>query len=134
MASIAAATVRPARRMNGRVGLAGDKSISHRYALLAALANGTTTISQYSQGADCAATLDCLRGVGVGILTRRTADRGLVVEIGGRGLRGLKPPTAPLDAQNSGTTMRLLSGVLAAHSFVSTVKGDESLTRRPMRR
>ncbi|MSO56219.1 MAG: 3-phosphoshikimate 1-carboxyvinyltransferase [Acidobacteria bacterium] len=134
MASIAAATVRPARRVRGRVGLAGDKSISHRYALLAALASGRTTISQYSPGADCLATLDCLRNAGVDIQTRRTPDRGLMVEIAGRGLRGLRAPQVSFDAKNSGTTMRLLSGVLAAHPFTSTITGDESLTRRPMGR
>jgi 3-phosphoshikimate 1-carboxyvinyltransferase len=134
MASIAAATVRPARRVVGAVGLAGDKSISHRYAMLAALAVGPTTISSYSQGADCAATLDCLRNVGVDVTATPSADQGLSVRIVGRGLRGLEPASRPLDAQNSGTTMRLLSGVLAAHPFVSTLVGDASLTRRPMRR
>src|SRR4030095_1797475 len=134
MASIAAATVRPARRVKGTVGLAGDKSISHRYALLAALANGQTTIARYSQGADCAATLDCLRRLGVEIHTQRNQDRGLTVQIEGRGLRGLAGPREALDAQNSGTTMRLLSGVVAAHTFTTTVQGDESLTRRPMGR
>jgi len=134
MASIAATTVRPARRITGTVGLAGDKSISHRYALLAALATGRSTIAQYSQGADCAATLDCLAGAGVAIRRTRSAERGLTVEIEGRGLRGLRAPAAPLDARNSGTTMRLLSGVLAAHSFTSVLVGDESLSRRPMGR
>src|SRR5262245_45975303 len=133
MASIAAATVRPARRVIGRVGLAGDKSISHRYALLAALATGRTTISRYSQGADCAATLDCLRRAGVDVRAR-AIQGSLTVEIDGRGLRGLQLSTEPLDAQNSGTTMRLMSGILAAHPFVSTIVGDESLTRRPMGR
>jgi 3-phosphoshikimate 1-carboxyvinyltransferase len=133
MASIAAATVRPARRVKGRVGLAGDKSISHRYALLAALANGRTTISRYSQGADCASTLDCLRRAGIDAQARASNGH-LTVEIVGRGLRGLQAPSRSLDAQNSGTTMRLLSGVLAAHSFQSTIKGDDSLTRRPMGR
>jgi 3-phosphoshikimate 1-carboxyvinyltransferase len=132
MASIAATTVRPARRITGTVGLAGDKSISHRYALLAALAAGRSTIAQYSQGADCAATLDCLAGAGVAMRRTRSAERGLTVEIEGRGLRGLRVPAAPLDARNSGTTMRLLSGVLAAHSFTSVLFGDESLSRRPM--
>src|SRR5687767_13662668 len=134
MASIAATTVRPARCVKGTVGLAGDKSISHRYALLAALATGRSTIAQYSLGADCAATLDCLAGAGVEIRRTRSADRGLTVEIEGRGLRGLRAPTSPLDARNSGTTMRLLAGVLAAHPFVSIVQGDESLTNRPMGR
>jgi 3-phosphoshikimate 1-carboxyvinyltransferase len=134
MASIAATTVRPARRVKGTVGLAGDKSISHRYALLAALAGGRSTIAQYSRGADCAATLDCLAACGVEIRKTRSADGGLTVEIEGRGLRGLRAPAAPLDAQNSGTTMRLLSGVLAAHPFTSTLVGDASLMKRPMGR
>jgi 3-phosphoshikimate 1-carboxyvinyltransferase len=133
MPSIAATTVRPARRVKGRVRLAGDKSISHRYALLAALANGPSTIERYSQGADCAATLDCLQKLGVDARVRRTDDS-LTIEIAGRGLKGLRPSMSPLDAQNSGTTMRLMSGVLAAHAFVSTIKGDASLTRRPMGR
>ena len=133
MASIAATTVRPARRVKGTVGLAGDKSISHRYAMLAALATGRSTIAQYSLGADCAATLGCLASAGVTI-RRRPSDRGLTVEIEGRGLRGLQPSELPLDAQNSGTTMRLLSGILAAHSFTSIVVGDASLTNRPMGR
>jgi 3-phosphoshikimate 1-carboxyvinyltransferase len=134
MASIAATTVRPARTFKGTVGLAGDKSISHRYALLSALATGRSTIRQYSRGADCAATLDCLAGAGVQVRRTITADAGLIVEIDGRGLRGLRAASAPLDAQNSGTTMRLLSGILAAHPFTSVVAGDPSLTRRPMGR
>ena len=134
MASIVATTVRPARRVKGTVGLAGDKSISHRYALIGALATGDTTISQYSLGADCAATLDCLANTGVEIRKTRSAEHGLTVEIAGRGLRGLLPPTTALDARNSGTTMRLLSGVLAAHPFTSVLEGDASLTRRPMGR
>jgi 3-phosphoshikimate 1-carboxyvinyltransferase len=134
MAPIAATTVRPARRVKGTVGLAGDKSISHRYALLASLATGRTTIHQYSLGADCNATLDCLEGAGVDIRRSRSPERGLTVQIIGRGLRGLRAPTAPLDAQNSGTTMRLLSGILAAHSFTSVLTGDASLRKRPMGR
>jgi 3-phosphoshikimate 1-carboxyvinyltransferase len=102
--------------------------------MIAALATGRTTIDQYSLGADCAATLDCLMNAGVEIAKTRSPERGLTVEISGRGLRGLQHPNAPLDAQNSGTTMRLLTGVLAAHSFTSTLVGDSSLTRRPMGR
>jgi 3-phosphoshikimate 1-carboxyvinyltransferase len=134
MASIAATTVRPARHVAGTVQLAGDKSISHRYALLAALATGRSTIAQYSQGADCAATLDCLAGVGVNIRRTRSAEQGLTVDIEGRGLRGLRAPGLPLDARNSGTTMRLLTGILAAHPFTSVMIGDASLTKRPMGR
>jgi len=124
-----AAVVRPAPRVSGRIRVPGDKSISHRYALLGALADGRTRISNYSPGADCAATLACLRALGADI--RR--DHG-VVEITGRGVRGLAAPAAPLDAANSGTTMRLLSGVVAAHRFTTTIGGDASLSRRPMRR
>jgi 3-phosphoshikimate 1-carboxyvinyltransferase len=138
MPSIAAATVRPARRVKGRVRLAGDKSISHRYALLAALADGRSSISSYSSGADCTATLDCLRRLGVEVSLSRQADNSHTVEIVGRGLRGLKFPGADpsnaLDAQNSGTTIRLLTGVLAAQPFVTRITGDASLRRRPMGR
>lgn len=124
-----AAVVRPAARVSGRVRVPGDKSISHRYALLGALADGRTRITNYSPGADCASTLECLRALGVGI--RRSAAE---VEISGRGVRGLAAPRAPLDAANSGTTMRLLAGVVAAHPFSTTIGGDASLSRRPMRR
>jgi 3-phosphoshikimate 1-carboxyvinyltransferase len=134
MASIAATTVRPARRIRGTVRLAGDKSISHRYALLAALADGRSTIAQYSQGADCAATLDCLAAAGIEIRRTRSADHGLTVEVQGRGLKGLRAPASPLDARNSGTTMRLLSGIVAAHPFPTVLVGDASLTKRPMGR
>jgi 3-phosphoshikimate 1-carboxyvinyltransferase len=127
-------TVRPARRIRGTVGLAGDKSISHRYALLAALAMGRSTIAQYSLGADCAATLDCLATAGVDVRRTRSADGALTVDIEGRGLQGLREPSSPLDARNSGTTMRLLSGILAAHPFTSVLIGDASLTKRPMGR
>src|ERR1700687_2177637 len=130
MPSIAATTVRPARRVKGRVRLAGDKSISHRYALLAALANGCSTIRSYSSGADCAATLECLRHAGVDVRARRVLGNSVTGEIADRGLRGLHAPLSALDAQNSSTPMRLLSGVLAAHPFTSPLKGDQSLTRR----
>lgn len=120
----------PAARAAGRVRVPGDKSISHRYALLAALADGNSHISGYSSGADCAATLACLRALGVAI-DATVAGR---VRIAGRGVRGLAAPARPLDAANSGTTLRLLSGILAAHPFTSTIGGDRSLNRRPMRR
>jgi 3-phosphoshikimate 1-carboxyvinyltransferase len=124
-----AAVVSPAARVSGRIRVPGDKSISHRYALLGALADGRTRITNYSPGADCAATIACLRGLGVDI--RRD---GHTVEIPGHGVRGLAAPSAPLDAANSGTTMRLLAGVVAAHPFRTTIGGDASLSRRPMRR
>jgi 3-phosphoshikimate 1-carboxyvinyltransferase len=120
--------VAPARRIAGAIRVPGDKSISHRYALLAALADGRSSIRHYAPGADCASTLECLARLGVAI------DRSDVVVIQGRGLRGLQPPTWPLDCGNSGSTMRMLAGVLAAHSFTSVLTGDASLSRRPMRR
>lgn len=138
MASIATATVRPARRVGGRLRPARDKSISHRYALLAALADGRSRIRHYSTGADCAATLDCLAHLGASVTrfegTDGSTSPSLDIEIDGRGIRGLLAPTGPLNAQNSGTTMRLLIGVLAAHPFSVTLTGDSSLSRRPMRR
>jgi 3-phosphoshikimate 1-carboxyvinyltransferase len=138
MASIAMATVRPARRVRGRLRPASDKSISHRYALLAALADGRSIIRHYSTGADCAATLDCLSHLGVSVSIRESTDTARSphpdVEIVGRGARGLLAPASPLNARNSGTTMRLLSGVLAAHPFSATLVGDASLSKRPMRR
>jgi 3-phosphoshikimate 1-carboxyvinyltransferase len=123
------AVVRPAARASGRIRVPGDKSISHRYALLGALADGSTRITNYSPGADCAATLACLSGLGV-----RVRRSGSTVEIDGRGVRGLSAPSRELDAANSGTTLRLLTGVLAAHPFRATIGGDASLSRRPMRR
>jgi 3-phosphoshikimate 1-carboxyvinyltransferase len=108
----------------------GDKSISHRYAILAALADGVSRIDNFAPGRDCAATLACLSALGVRI--DRRPEEG--VEIHGRGLRGLVAASDPLDAANSGTTMRLLAGVLAAHPFRSVLVGDPSLSRRPMQR
>jgi 3-phosphoshikimate 1-carboxyvinyltransferase len=128
--------VRPARRIAGRVRVPGDKSISHRYALFAALAEGRSTIHGYSPGADCVSTLSCLAALGVAI-QRAPPPSGSGVPtltIIGRGLRGLHAPAAALDAGNSGTTLRLLSGILAAHPFTATITGDDSLRNRPMRR
>ncbi|MGE5814051.1 MAG: 3-phosphoshikimate 1-carboxyvinyltransferase [Acidobacteriota bacterium] len=121
--------VRPAVRLRGTLRVPGDKSVSHRYALLAALADGVSRISGYAPGADCAATLNCLEALGVAV--RRTVE---TVEISGRGPRGLLQPEGPLDARNSGTSMRMLSGVLSAHRMEATITGDASLSRRPMRR
>jgi 3-phosphoshikimate 1-carboxyvinyltransferase len=124
------ALVRPARRASGRVRVPGDKSISHRYALLGALADGTTRITGYSGGADCAATLACLRALGVTIETPAPGE----VRIAGRGIGGLSRAAGPVDAANSGTTMRLLAGIVAGHPFRTVITGDPSLSRRPMRR
>jgi 3-phosphoshikimate 1-carboxyvinyltransferase len=136
MPSSTEAQVVPARRLTGRIRVPGDKSISHRYALLSALADGTSRLTNYSPGADCAATLDCLRALGVAI--RREPDprdgRLSTIVVEGRGLGGLRAPAGTLDAQNSGTTTRLLSGILAAHPFTCVLTGDASLRRRPMKR
>jgi 3-phosphoshikimate 1-carboxyvinyltransferase len=123
-------TITPATRLEGTIRLPGDKSISHRYGILASIAEGTSTIHHYSTGADCQSTLGCMRAMGVSA-TRR--DDGAVV-IEGRGLNGLEAPTAELDAGNSGSTIRMLSGVLAAQKFTSVIAGDESLAKRPMDR
>jgi 3-phosphoshikimate 1-carboxyvinyltransferase len=123
------ATVEPARHVRGRLRVPGDKSISHRYALIAALASGPSRLTNYSGGADCLSTLACLRDLGVDI-----AEDATTVTLIGRGLGGLSSPSGPLDAGNSGTTMRLMAGVLAGHPFTSVLGGDASLSRRPMRR
>ena len=123
------ARVSPAARLRGSIRLPGDKSISHRYALVAALAEGASRIRNYSSGADCGSTLGALQSLGI------TVDRdGTDVRVTGRGLNGLKAPTATLDAGNSGSTIRMLSGILAAQPFPSRIAGDESLSRRPMGR
>jgi 3-phosphoshikimate 1-carboxyvinyltransferase len=133
MAPTQTVIVQPATRVRGRVRPPGDKSISHRYALLAAIADGVTTIRGYSTGADCGSTLACLQGLGVAVIRESADGDGLKLRIEGRGLRGLQPPQGTLDAGNSGSTMRMLAGLLAAHPFSCTVTGDGS-RRRPMRR
>ena len=125
-----AATVAPARRLRGRLAVPGDKSIAHRYALLGALADGRSTFTHFAPGADCQSTLACLGALGVEV---DTGENGTVTLLG-RGFGQLCSPSAPLDAGNSGTTMRLLTGVLAGHPFSATLVGDASLSRRPMRR
>ncbi len=135
MSSTFAVTVQPAACMRGRVRPPGDKSISHRYAMLAAIADGPSMIHGYSTGADCASTLHCLRALGVPIeQMKRDRATGIQLEILGVQMRGLHPPATPLDAGNSGSTMRMLAGILAAHPFRATMTGDSSLRRRPMRR
>jgi 3-phosphoshikimate 1-carboxyvinyltransferase len=119
------ATVRTARGLQGAVRVPGDKSISHRALILGAVASGKSTARGLSTGADVASTAACLRDLGVEI------DGS---EISGLGLRGLRAASAPLDCGNSGTTMRLLAGLLSAQEFESELTGDESLSRRPMDR
>jgi len=130
MAPLSAATIEPARRLRGRLRVPGDKSIAHRYALFAALAEGRSTLAHFAPGADCRSTLTCLQALGVEIVNGPRDT----LQVMGRGLGGLRSPAGPLDAGNSGTTMRLLAGVLAGHAFDTTLVGDASLSRRPMGR
>jgi 3-phosphoshikimate 1-carboxyvinyltransferase len=123
--------VRPARNVRGSVSLPGDKSISHRYAMLAAIAEGPSRLANYSTGADCASTLGCLRSLGVKWERKDNADN--VIEVEGRG-PSLTAPSQPLDCGNSGSTIRMLSGIIAGQEFASELAGDESLSRRPMER
>jgi 3-phosphoshikimate 1-carboxyvinyltransferase len=134
MPPTSAVTVHPAARVRGRVRLPGDKSISHRYAILAAIADGSSTIRGFSTGGDCASTVACLRALGATIGNGHADASGPVLHVQGHGLRGLHRPSGPLDAGNSGSTMRMLAGLLAAHPFDTTLDGDDSLRRRPMRR
>jgi 3-phosphoshikimate 1-carboxyvinyltransferase len=126
-----AVTVRPARNVAGNLCLPGDKSISHRYAMLSAIAEGTSRLENFSTGADCASTLTCLRALGVS--WRQGPGDANVIEIEGRG-PALSPSSTPLDCGNSGSTIRMLSGILAGQPFSSQLFGDESLSRRPMAR
>ena len=122
-------TIRPSRRLSGAVVLPGDKSISHRYAMIASLAEGDSKIANYSTGADCHSTLGCIRTLGVDV-----EEEGTTVTIRGRGLSGWKEPASDLDAGNTGSTIRMMSGLLAAQPFTSRIFGDESLSHRPMDR
>ena len=120
--------ISPARCIQGDLRLPGDKSISHRYAMLGAIARGVTRIRNYSSGADCHSTLDVIRSLGVRV---ETGDE---VVIYGQGPGGLRAPAGDLDCGNSGSTMRMMSGILAAQPFRCRLVGDESLSRRPMAR
>jgi 3-phosphoshikimate 1-carboxyvinyltransferase len=126
---VAKQIVHPARTISGSLEVPGDKSISHRYAMLAALAEGPSDITHFSAAADCRSTLDCLSRLGV-----KVEAKGERVRIAGAGLNGLRKSRRALDAGNSGTTMRLLAGILSGQEFRSTIDGDASLRRRPMRR
>ena len=129
MKTSSAVVVRPARGLRGSVQLPGDKSISHRYAMLAGIAEGSSRIENYSTGADCASTLGCMRSLGV--KWERTEEG--TIEVRGRG-PALNAPSTALDCGNSGSTMRMLSGIVAGQNFTSELVGDESLSRRPMER
>ena len=121
--------IRPARNLMGSLRLPGDKSISHRYGMLAAFAEGTSHFANFSTGADCASTLACMQALGATVMRQ---DDGVVAVtgVGGR----VTPPAEPLDCGNSGSTMRMMSGLLAAQEGSFTLIGDASLSRRPMER
>ncbi|MGE3704389.1 MAG: 3-phosphoshikimate 1-carboxyvinyltransferase [Vicinamibacterales bacterium] len=131
MPTVSTATIPPATRISGRLQVPGDKSIAHRYALIAALADGTSRLTNYAPGADCHSTLGCLAALGVEV--HEVPGSGTVT-LSGRGFQGWRSPQAPLDAGNSGTTMRMMAGLLAAQPFTTVMVGDASLSRRPMRR
>jgi len=120
--------IHPAKGISGSLRPPGDKSISHRYAMLGAIANGATRLENFSTGADCASTLTCLEKLGV-----RCDRDGSIITIHGRGPH-LQTSASPLDCGNSGSTMRMLSGILAGQEFTSELIGDASLSRRPMAR
>ena len=115
--------------LKGEVHIPGDKSISHRSVMFGSIAKGTTQISHFLQGADCLSTISCFQKMGVAI-----ENNGDSVIVRGNGLRGLKRPDTVLDCGNSGTTTRLISGILSAQNFDVTVTGDESIQKRPMKR
>lgn len=118
-----------AHHLKGEVTVPGDKSISHRAVMFGSLAEGTTEVLNFLQGADCLSTIDCFRRLGISI--ENTPDH---ILIHGKGLHGLHKPDGILDTGNSGTTTRLISGILAGQPFETTLTGDASIQKRPMRR
>jgi len=126
-------SVSPARSVSGAVSVPGDKSISHRYGMLTSIAEGESRILNYSTGEDCQSTLACMSQLGIAHeFSEKDGRRELIVH--GKGIHGLEASQNALDAGNSGSTIRMLSGILAAQPFTTTIFGDESLSRRPMRR
>jgi 3-phosphoshikimate 1-carboxyvinyltransferase len=123
--------VQPGGRLTGAVQVPGDKSISHRAVMLGALADGVTEIRDCLLGEDVRSTMGAFRAMGVEI---EELEEGRLIRVHGRGVNGLRAPTHDLDMGNSGTSIRLLSGILAGHGIAATLSGDASLQRRPMRR
>src|SRR5262245_13200289 len=121
--------IAPAARLRGDIQLPGDKSISHRSAMFAAIGEGVSRLNNYSSARDCQSTLDCLEALGV----RIKRDAKLIV-VEGVGQTGLREATRSLDVGNSGSTIRMLSGILAGQNFTTEITGDESIQRRPMKR
>jgi len=126
-------TIKPCPRLEGEVVLPGDKSISHRAAILNSLADGKAEIDNFAPGGDCLATVSCLRALGVKI-DRKVSKSPSTLVVSGTGEGGLKEASNVLNAQDSATTMRLLGGLLASQSFLSVITGDASLRKRPMGR
>ena len=122
-------TIHPAKSINGGIELPGDKSISHRYGMLAGIAQGMSELRHFSAAADCHSTLACMKALGAEVKIEKD-----VVRVTGKGPHGLQAPRKTLDAGNSGTTIRLLSGILAGQNFSTTISGDDSLQKRPMKR
>lgn len=115
--------------LHGTVRVPGDKSISHRSIMFGAISHGLTEVTGFLQGADCLSTISCFQKMGIEIRNEKKK-----VMIYGKGLHGLSAPSSILDAGNSGTTTRLISGILAGQSFESTITGDASIQKRPMGR
>ena len=122
-------TISPAKGLKGEVTIPGDKSISHRSIMLGSIALGTTEITHFLEGADCLSTIDCFRKMGVDIERKPSS-----ILVHGKGLRGLTAPSETLNVGNSGTTTRLISGILSGQNFPTTLSGDDSLNSRPMNR
>lgn len=122
-------TIAPTRGLKGEVTIPGDKSISHRSIMLGSIALGTTEITHFLEGADCLSTIDCFRKMGVEIEREPSS-----ILVHGKGLRGLTAPASTLNVGNSGTTTRLISGILSGQNFATTLSGDDSLNSRPMKR
>lgn len=122
-------TIAPTRGLKGEVTIPGDKSISHRSIMLGSIALGTTEITHFLEGADCLSTIDCFRKMGVEIKRKPSS-----ILVHGKGLRGLTAPASTLNVGNSGTTTRLISGILSGQNFATTLSGDDSLNSRPMKR
>ena len=121
--------IKQAKSLNGELTVPGDKSISHRSIMFGALAAGTTEITHFLQGADCLSTISCFRKLGISIENKKDC-----ILVHGKGLHGLKKPESILDVGNSGTTARLISGILAGQKFSTSLNGDASIQKRPMKR
>lgn len=134
-------TIKGCRSLRGQITVPGDKSISHRAVMLGAIAEGVTEIEGFLMAGDCLSTIDCFRKLGIDIQIMGEDDghdslnsQEVHVKVSGKGLHGLKKPDGPLYVGNSGTTIRLLSGILAGQAFEAEITGDESIRRRPMKR